>query len=362
MNPENRVHYEDWDMFALELLTPQEASEMAAHLASGCASCTEQYLAAKALLAGLATLSPDEPLPAGAEARLRQRLEGELAKLPQALAASAPRGTFWATAGWMLAAAVLLAAVSLGMGLLRTRQELREAELQNSQYQSRLQTSIPSAPVQGGEAVSSETTVLKNTVEQLRQQLRAEQAAKAAVDQQLQAAHLQVQEAQGQVQKLDASLKDAEARRTRAEEALTSAHLQLAKVEADASRLGRASAQTAQIANLLESPALSQLDLKPAGSAQAFGRVFWQDDRGLLLVARDLPAIPEDGSFQLWFYSKDGPSPVNVGVLQLEKPGNGVLFVPPGPALNAMSGALLTEESDLRSVTAPGKEILKVKP
>ena len=362
MNPDNRAHYEDWDMFALELLGPQEASEMAAHLASGCGPCTEQYLAAKALVAGLATLSPDEPLPVGAEARLRQRLEGELAKPPRALLTAAPRGIFWATTGWILAAAALIAAVSLGMGLLRTRHELREAELQNAQNQSRSQTSIPPAPVHGGEAVSSEVTDLKKTIEQLREQLQAEQTAKAAVDQQLKAAQLQVQEAQGEVQKLDASLRDAEARRSWAEEALSSAHLQLAKAEADASRLGRASARTAQIANLLESPALSQLDLKPAGSTQAFGRVFWQDDRGLLLVARDLPAIPEDGSFQLWFYSKDGPTPVNVGVLQLERPGNGVLFVPPGPALNAMTGALLTQESDPRSVTTPGKEILKVKP
>lgn len=74
MNANGRNHYEDWDLFALGVLDDQEERDMSAHLSSGCEDCARLYLAAKALLAGMATLSPDEPLPPGAEMRMRTRM------------------------------------------------------------------------------------------------------------------------------------------------------------------------------------------------------------------------------------------------------------------------------------------------
>jgi Anti-sigma-K factor rskA len=365
MTPPNLQHYEDWDLFALELLDPQEAGEMSAHLVSGCDTCSAQYQAAKALLAGLATLSPDEQLPPGAEARLRQRLAGERAPatIPLPPNPAARRWNFWNVVPWVFAAAGLLVAVGLGLNLNHTNRELHEQQRQNAEFASRLQQQpITAIPDSGAQLPPTSNLDSQNLLEQLRRDLQTTQAAKAAVDQQLKDAQAQIAKAQNQIQELDASLKDADARRTKAEDALAASQLQLASVRAEAGKLARASGQDAQIANLLESAKLSQLDLKPAGSAQAFARVFWQDDRGLLLVARDLPQLPADGSFQLWFYRNDASTLVNVGVLQLENPGTGVLFVPPGPALRSMAGALVTEESEPRSVSTPGIEILKVKP
>jgi hypothetical protein len=79
-------------------------------------------------------------------------------------------------------------------------------------------------------------------------------------------------------------------------------------------------------------------------------------------VARNLPPISPRGSFQLWFYRKGTPEYVNVGVVQVDSSGDGLLFVPPGPALVSMTGALLTEESGNTRASAPGEELLKIKP
>jgi hypothetical protein len=129
-----------------------------------------------------------------------------------------------------------------------------------------------------------------------------------------------------------------------------------------ADQLAQVSAQNDQIVGLLESAPLSQRDLQPTTGWQASARVFWHDDHGLLLVARGLPPVPQDGSFQLWLYRKGAPEYVNVGVVQAGNSGNGLLFVPPGPSLLSMTGALLTEESGTDIASTPGQEILKVKP
>jgi hypothetical protein len=337
MNANGQNHYQDWDLFVLGVLEGQEKQDMSAHLSSGCDDCLRLYLAAKALLPGLATLSPDEPLPPGAEMRLRKRLE-DAGQLSGARSRVGGR-RIWQAAPWVLAAACLLAAFGVEISLRTTKRDLVEQERQNSAYRLHLQETAM-APGQ--------VTELQNTIAGLRRDLQAAQA--------------QLAEARAHTRALDASLKDAEARRSEAEQALSAAHLQLSQAQAGAARLLEVSARDNQILALLESTPLSQLDLKPTGAVQASARVYWQNDRGLLLVARDLPALPEHGSFQLWFYRQGKPEFVNVGVVQMEKSGTGLLFVPPGPALLAMTGALLTEESQPTSAAAPGREILKVKP
>ncbi|MGA2098348.1 MAG: anti-sigma factor [Candidatus Acidiferrum sp.] len=364
MTPNNRNHYEDWDQFALGALEKEAEREMAAHLASGCEICQQDFQAAQAVVAGLATLSPDEPLPEGAEMRMRKRLgfAGEgWTKAPAPISSAVGR-KMWTVVPWALAAACLVAAVGLGVSLSHKQRELQDQAQQNAAERLRLQEQLQVSSKTSGDTRGAQATELQNTIKGLRQELQAAQAAKLEADQELKAARAQVTDAQARVKELDANLKEAEAGRSRAEEALSGAHLQLARAQADSSRLAEITTQNDRMIALLESSGLSQLDLKPAGSAQASARVFWQDDRGLLLVARDLPALPENGSYQLWFYRKGTLSAVNVGVVQLQRSGTGLLFVPPGPALLAMTGALVTKESESGSVLTPGQEILKVKP
>ena len=172
--------------------------------------------------------------------------------------------------------------------------------------------------------------------------LRAE---KASADQALKTTQDQLLRAQLRAHALETSLRQAQ--------------LQVALYEKEKS--ARPAFNDRMIA-LLQSAPLSQLDLKPAPGADASARVFWKDDSGLLLVARDLPPLQADGSFQLWFYQKGTGKPVNVGQVQVDRSGGGLLFVPPGPALNSMAGALLTAESGSAIAANPGREILRVGP
>jgi hypothetical protein len=364
MTPNGRNHFEDWDLFALGVLDDPEQRAMAEHLASGCEDCTQLFLEAEAGVAGLATLSPDEPLPTGAEIRMRKRLEsaGMSTAAPTGQTSFRTLSRAWTIAPWLLAAACLLVAIGFGVNLARTQHEVRKLEQQNADYIEHTQHETPVTPGNSAELTSAQVAELRTTIEGLQRDLKAAQAAKAVAEQDVRAAQTQLAEVQARVLKLDASLKDADSRRAKAEDALSSAHLQLAKAQSDEDTLAQVARQNDQIVRLLEAAPLNQLDLKPAGTVQASARVFWQDDQGLLLVARDLPRLPQHGSFQLWFYRKGTPEFVNVGVVQLGASGNGLLFVPPGPALLSMTGALLTEESGTASAAAPGEEILRVKP
>jgi hypothetical protein len=364
MTPDARVHFEDWDLFALGVLDEAEHRAMADHLASGCDDCMRLFEASEIEVAGIATLSPDEPLPAGAEMRLQKRLEaaGVLATAPITQIPGPAPARIWMLAPWVLAAACLVAAVEFGVNLGRARHQLRELEHQNADYIEHIQHESQGTPRQPMEVTSAQVDGLHATIEGLQRDLKSAQAAKLAAQDEVKAAKAQLADAQTRVHELDTSLKDADARRAKAEDALFAAHLQLAKAQTDADTLAQISAQNDKIVGLLEAAPLNQLDLKPAGEVQASARVFWHDDHGLLLVARNLPHLSPRASFQLWFYRKGTPEYVNVGVVQVDSSGDGLLFVPPGPALVSMTGALLTEESGNTRASAPGEEILKIKP
>ena len=364
MNANGRNHYEDWDLFALGVLDDQEQREMSAHLSSGCDDCARLYLAAKAVVAGMATLTPEEPLPPGAELRMRTRLGlgGPPVTAPAEPVSHGGGWRFWPAMPWALATICLVGMIGLWSSLRNLQQELQEQKRQNAENQRRIEQLAQLPPQPAGGISAAQAAELQNTISSLRGELKGAQSEKLAADQAVKAAQGQLAEAEARVHELDASLKDAEERRSQAEEALSAARVQLAQAQASAARLVQASTRNDQIISLLESAPLSQLDLKPTGGVQASARVYWQNDRGLLLVARDLPPLPQHGSFQLWFYRQGTPALVNVGVVQLEKPGTGLLFVPPGPALLEMAGALITEEAQNNAASTPGQEILKIKP
>ncbi len=263
---------------------------------------------------------------------------------------------------WALSTACLVGVIGLGISLHIARGQLQDQQRQNAANRQRLEQLAQLTQQPSGGISSAQAAELQNIIAGLRRDLKAAQSERSAADQAVKAAQGQLAEAQARVHDLDASLKDAEARRSQAEEALSAVRLQLAQAQASAARLVQVSSRNDQIISLLESAPVSQLDLKPAGGVQASARVYWQNDRGLLLVVRDLPPLPPQGSFQLWFYRQGIPGVVNVGVVQLEKPGTGLLFVPPGPALLDMAGALVTEEAQASAVATPGEEILKIKP
>ena len=92
---------------------------------------------------------------------------------------------------------------------------------------------------------------------------------------------------------------------------------------------------------VLAAPDVTRVDLMgqaPAPSAAA--RVFWSRSRGLVFTGSNLPAVPPDRVYQLWFIA--GQTPVSAGLITPEAGGqlDAVLDVPlgiPVPAVMAVT-------------------------
>jgi hypothetical protein len=292
----------------------------------------------------MATLAPEVPMSPGAEDRLRRRLKGEAAVIPISTGPQPRklRPRIWAFAPWLLAAACAFIAFGLAIALRHARTELDQARRGEALSQAAQIRAGKSAMPNGQPPLTAPD---QGRIAALQHEIDALRAEKASADQALKTTQDQLIRAQLRTHALETSLRQAQ--------------LQVALYEKEKS--ARPAFNDRMIA-LLQSAPLSQLDLKPAHGADASARVFWKDDSGLLLVARELPPLQPDGSFQLWFYQKGTGKPVNVGQVQVDRSGGGLLFVPPGPALSSMAGALLTAESGSAIAANPGREILRVGP
>lgn len=361
MIPENCSQHQDWELYALGVLEGDEQRDMEAHLAFGCETCKSAYLSTQAIVSALASTAPEVELSPHSEMLFRQRLEGKpFAVLP--MPEQRARWDFRTFAAWLAAAACLFTAVGLALSRLDLARELAEqkrvtaAFQQELLYVSKTNPSGTSPPDPKGDPAE-----LRRTIEKLRIQFKAADAARLIAEQKLATVQAKLATAQERVHVLDASMKDAEAHSQKAETALADLQMQTTRLQEDAARFQQISAENERITALLDAGSLSQLDLKPVGNAHATARVYWQNDRGLLLVARSLPLLPEHASFQLWFYRHGTTDLVHVGTLTVGRSGDGLVYVPPGPALLAMSGALVTIQPQAGG-SAPGQEILRIKP
>ena len=96
------------------------------------------------------------------------------------------------------------------------------------------------------------------------------------------------------------------------------------KLQVSEERLvGAATESNAIRANLALLTAPDVIDLKLAGkgqAAQATGRVFSSRTHGLLFAATNLPPLPDDRTYQLWFLTRGAP--VSAGVVRPDPQGN----------------------------------------
>jgi hypothetical protein len=67
--------------------------------------------------------------------------------------------------------------------------------------------------------------------------------------------------------------------------------------------------------SLLTAPDVRRVELRGQASApQAAGRAYFSRSRGVYFVASDLPSIPPDRVYQLWFVLPGGANPVSASV------------------------------------------------
>ena len=83
--------------------------------------------------------------------------------------------------------------------------------------------------------------------------------------------------------------------------------------------------------SLLAAPDVRRVDLRGQSAApQAGARAYYSRSRGVYFVASDLPQVPSDKAYQLWFVTPSGP--VSVSVFRPDDRGRAELIadVPPG--------------------------------
>ena len=101
---------------------------------------------------------------------------------------------------------------------------------------------------------------------------------------------------------------------------------QVAHLRADL-RQSRDSALRAEaVVDLLTSPRTLRVQLVSGHTApQPQGRIFFNDRRGVLFYAANLPAVPSTKTYQLWLVPQTG-KPVSLGIMQPDRNGNAELI------------------------------------
>jgi anti-sigma-K factor RskA len=103
-----------------------------------------------------------------------------------------------------------------------------------------------------------------------------------------------------------------------------------------------------------------EIELKPLEpeARQATARAMWSRQGGLLLVARNLPALPGRKCYQLWLIRAKSPAVLSAGLLNIGQDGTGHLFALPGDELDQVTGFAITDEPEGGSVVAKGRKLL----
>ena len=335
------IHREDWEAYAHGELDAGVREEMSAHLRDGCAECAARFEHAR-----------------GAAAALRRSDDAAMqAQIDAVYGAKPPRWKFWTVAPWVAAA------VFFGLFLIAERAYLNlQKEMLDARQLNPVTNHIvhethaqPAANAASGENDHD----LQSTIEQLRASL--DQANQQTADAQRDTVRYQtdLKAAQLQIVSLEGGVRGSEESRVKAETDAASIRMQLSKAQGDAHRAANLAAENQQMMKLLESPQLHQLALKTVGSnaGDANARVVWDNDRGLMLLAHDLPELAENHVYQLWIFRGGQPSMSSAGEVQVDSRGRGTAYLAPGDILNNFGGAVVTDEPSGGSTVPHGNQI-----
>jgi anti-sigma-K factor RskA len=119
-------------------------------------------------------------------------------------------------------------------------------------------------------------------------------------------------------------------------------------------------AQAKELFDFLRQPGTVNVKFGDAQPAPPRGQVFLNRDRGVLLLAANLPAMPAGKIFEMWLVPKGGGAPVPAGLFRGEN-GQGIHFRPGALDLNSVAAVAVTLEPEQGSTT-PTMPILLAAP
>ena len=120
------------------------------------------------------------------------------------------------------------------------------------------------------------------------------------------------------------------------------------KLQASEMQVANASAEMTAVRTnlaLLSAPDVQDLQLLgKAPAAEATGRAFISRRRGLLFAASNLPQLPGDRTYQLWFLTRGAP--VSAGIVKPDPQGNVTAAFDPLPDAPVPTGFAVSVEPD----------------
>lgn len=382
----------EWEAWWLGSLDAAAANDVRVHLATGCALCATRSASAAQLVSLLgAGLEAEEP-PAHLELQLRRRLKQEAPALR--LAATAPAASTtksrWLAFAPVAAALLLVVSGAAVLQNLALRRELLAARAMPPAVAVPV-AAAPSAVAPAASAdpapppaVSAAATTPPAVAgdidgalaERERREWQAAVASAAAardaerdavvdLQRQLADARREVELARTSTTTLPAPVTPAAASPGDGRVAVLQA--EVTRLTADVARLDaelqRQTATGRRYAVALQTalePRATRLALRPvdpaAGRAVAAATV--TADGRLVVVARDLPALPPDKCYQLWVIRRDSPLIASAGVVEVTSRGEILHAVRVGTSGGPITGVALTDEPIGGSVESRGRKLL----
>ncbi len=119
-------------------------------------------------------------------------------------------------------------------------------------------------------------------------------------------------------------------------------------------------AQANDLYEFLRQPSTINVKFGDAQPTPPRGQVFLNAERGVLLFAANLPAMPAGKIFEMWFVPKNGSAPVPAGLFRSEQ-GQGIHFQPGAIDPGTIGAIAVTLEPEAGS-TSPTLPILLAAP
>ncbi|MCX6611586.1 MAG: anti-sigma factor [Acidobacteria bacterium] len=370
MNLNCQMQNSDWDGLALGALTPQAAAPLVAHLRTGCAECATLFAKSHA-----AVLALGASLPGQAPSQLVEDKLASYVSKTKVVAMPAPRRG--ALSPWLLAAASL--AFAAWMGFNRPASVSLPVSVPVSAPTSVptsvsvAQTAEPTRVVDPNPDLQKRIHELELSLAQVRQQgipavaqpplppppseplvVKVEDPEK---DRQLNLYRERLQQLEALNQAHEKRLAELQQSRDKKLEQLNT---RLAGLEVDYAAQKKVIDDYRNAFRTIESNGMKQVELASVDRAaqNSSARALYSKQGGLLVLAHDLPKLPDQKCYQLWILRKGSPSIVSGGLMKLDAQGRGFLQSPPTPALNDATGFAITDEPPGGSVIARGHKLL----
>ena len=378
----------DWDLFAMGALEESTQREMQAHLRAGCLACRRSYEVALATMTSLAAAAPQVDPPVGMADTLLKRIAERSRQaeeqnsssatsarvIPMKQSRTSPRveRPRWSWLPWTIAAVFALLALWFGVRLKQVERIARSTppavKIEPVSPAGHAPPAIVPEPAKL-DASAKEQAADKQKIQELKLQLAQAEGDRDRAMSEVSHVESQLAAAATERGSLETQLAAAQqAARTANDEhegqaaqaRVADLTRELAKANATIAGLRAVAARDGQVLAFLRDGPTKEIDLKriDLGAGEASVVAYYSADRGLLLLARDLPRLQDGKCYQVWSTQRSGAAVQSVGLIQTEAGGTGYLLARASKDLRQLTGLAITDEPNGGSVSARGRKLL----